>query len=64
MRPLDPLRAAWELSRLAVLTRFRLRGPYWTWRMHTAFGASTPPRGEVIRSIIEYGAWVWRMRRL
>ena len=53
----------YELARLAVLTRFRLRGPYWSWRLHTAFGRGYPPRGELIRSILAYGRWVHRMRR-
>ena len=57
VRLLDPARAAWELTRLGFISGFRFKGPYWTWRMHTAFGRGVPPRGELIRSVIEYGAW-------
>jgi hypothetical protein len=32
--------------------------------MHTAFGAGYPAsRLAVVRSVLEYGAWVHRMRR-
>lgn len=55
---------AWELLRLAVRSRFRLRGPYWAWRWHTAFGRGAPPRGELVRSVLRYGHWARRMRRL
>jgi hypothetical protein len=54
----------YQLARLAVISRFRFTGPYWTWRMHTAFGAGYPAsRWELVRSVIEYGCWVHRMRR-
>ncbi|HYF13554.1 MAG TPA: hypothetical protein VD971_00630 [Phycisphaerales bacterium] len=54
----------YELFRLAVLSRFRMRGKYWTWRMHTALGdgAGVSP-AERRRAILEYGRWVARMRR-
>jgi len=52
-----------ELLRLAALTRFRFKGPYWRWRMETAFGRGEPPRGEMLRAAIKYGAWARRMRR-
>jgi hypothetical protein len=64
VKPLDPIRAAWELARLGVLTRFRLGGAYWRWRRSTALGSWNPGRAGLIRAAIEYGAWVWRMRRL
>ena len=32
----------YELTRLAIITRLRFRGPYWTWRLHTAFGRGYP----------------------
>lgn len=63
----DTCRALLALARLGVQTRFRMRGAYWRWRMETAFGndpARMPPRSERIRSIIEYGAWVHRMRAM
>jgi hypothetical protein len=63
-RVLDFLGALYELARLAILTRFRFKGPYWTWRMHTAFGRGLPEsRRDLAASVIEYGAWVHRMRR-
>ncbi|MBX3384905.1 MAG: hypothetical protein KF864_15515 [Phycisphaeraceae bacterium] len=58
------LRAVYELLRLAVISRFRLRGPYWRWRMHTAFGRGMPTsRLALARSVFEYATWVARMRR-
>ncbi len=61
---LDSLGGAWELVRLGLITGFRLRGPYWTWRTQTAFGRGWPAsRRERIASIFEYARWVRRMRR-
>lgn len=58
------LGAVYELARLGVLTRFRFRGPYWQWRMHTAFGRGYPPsRLELVRAVLAYGRWMRRMRR-
>ena len=51
---------------LAVVTRFRLRGRYWTWRMETALGSdrSAWPRARTRRhAILSYGAWSRRLRR-
>jgi hypothetical protein len=60
----DNLLALYELARLAAISKFRMRGAYWTWRMHTAFGRGKPTsRGEYFRSVLEYGRWVHRMRR-
>lgn len=57
--------ALWNLARLAVLTRFRFGGDYWTWRMHTAFGRGTPTsRLELLAAILRYGRWMGRMRRI
>ncbi len=53
-----------ELARLACLTRFRFRGPYWSWRWHTAFGRGTPPTRELLRGLLEYARWVYTIRRL
>lgn len=55
--------ALYELGRLGVISGFRFRGPYWQWRLHTAFGKGYPSRPELIRSVLEYGRWVRRMRR-
>jgi len=67
---MGPVRAAaetlggmWELLRLGVITRFRFRGPYWQWRLHTAFGRGYPRRRELLASILEYGRWIRQMRR-
>jgi hypothetical protein len=53
-----------ELARLALASRLRLRGKYWTWRWHTAFGRGAPPRGELIWAMLRYARWAGRMRRL
>ncbi|MCA9288061.1 MAG: hypothetical protein KDA05_05720 [Phycisphaerales bacterium] len=55
---------AFELLRLATLTRFRLRGPYWSWRWHTAFGRGTPRRSELLWAMLRFGRWARRMRKL
>ena len=63
-RVLDFITALYELARLGVLTGFRFRGPYWSWRMHTAFGRGMPAtKRELVASILEYGAWAHKMRR-
>lgn len=61
---IETLGGLYELARLAVLTGFRFRGRYWQWRMHTAFGRGYPAtRMELVRSVLAYGRWVYRMRR-
>jgi hypothetical protein len=61
---LDTLGGLYELARLAVLSRFRFRGRYWSWRMHTAFGRGVPAsRTELVRAVLAYGRWMRRMRR-
>jgi hypothetical protein len=61
---LDTLGGLYQLTRLAVLSRFRFRGPYWRWRLHTAFGRGFPPsRWELLRALLAYGRWMHRMRR-
>lgn len=63
-RLIETFGGLYELARLAVLSRFRFRGDYWTWRLHTAFGRGYPAsRLELVRSILAYGRWVFRMRR-
>lgn len=55
----------WQLARLGVITRFRFKGPYWQWRMHTAFGRGMPSsRVELIRAVLAYGIWMHRMRHM
>jgi hypothetical protein len=53
-----------ELARLALVSGFRLRGKYWSWRWHTAFGRGRPPRGELIWSVLRFAHWARRMRKL
>lgn len=59
----DTLGGLWELARLGFITRFHFRGPYWSWRMHTAFGKGEPPAGDRRRSILDYARWIHRLRR-
>lgn len=62
----DTIGGLWELLRLGWITRFRFRGPYWRWRMETAFGSDVsrrPPRRQMIHAVLDYGRWVHRMRR-
>lgn len=63
MRIIEFFGGIWELARLAVVSRFRFSGGYWTWRLHTAFGRGTPPRSETIHAVLDYGRWMFRMRR-
>ncbi|MFM9997213.1 MAG: hypothetical protein ACKVU4_15600 [Phycisphaerales bacterium] len=61
---LDTLGGLWQLARLGVVTRLRFKGPYWQWRLHTAFGRGRPAtRRELVRSVLAYGRWMHRMRR-
>jgi hypothetical protein len=63
---IETLGGLWELFLLAVGSRFRVRGPYWRWRYETAFGgdpAARPPRRQRLRAMLDYGRWVYRMKR-
>jgi hypothetical protein len=61
---LDNIFALYELARLAVISRFRFGGPYWKWRLHTAFGRGYPEsRLELLRAVLAYGRWMHRIRR-
>lgn len=61
---LDTVGGLYQLARLGVLTGFRFKGDYWTWRMQTAFGRGTPEsRREMTRAILDYGRWMHRTRR-
>lgn len=66
LTPITLIQGCLGLAVLGVSTRFRLKGPYWTWRTQTAFPEGKPAggRAELIRLAIEYGAWSWRTRRL
>lgn len=57
--------ACWQLLRLLALSRFRLKGRYWAWRRQTAFGRGLPEtRSERLRTTLDYGRWIARMRNL
>jgi len=61
---ISTLGGLYELVRLGVLTRFDFGGPYWTWRLHTAFGRGYPEsRRELVRSVLQYARWIHRMRQ-
>ena len=65
-RTIETLGGLWQLARLALKTRCRLRGKYWRWRYETAFGsdpAKMPGRRERWRAMLDYGRWLHRMRR-
>lgn len=63
-RLVEFLGGLYELARLGVISRFRFRGAYWQWRLHTAFGRGYPAsRAELLRSVLEYGRWMYRTRR-
>jgi hypothetical protein len=57
------LAGLYHLARLAALSRFRFSGPYWTWRLHTAFGRGYPSRLELLRALLDYGRWMHVIRR-
>jgi hypothetical protein len=64
MRIFENIGALYELARLAALSGFRVRGPYWKWRLHTAFGRGYPAsKAELVASVLAYGRWVRRLRR-
>lgn len=70
-----PRPAAWRplwptvcgLARLGTMVArggFRLGGPYWTWRRHTAFGPWGPAdAADNRRAVLEYARWVHEFRR-
>lgn len=61
---IQTLGGLYELARLAVISKFRFKGDYWSWRLHTAFGRGYPAsRWETIRAVLAYGRWVYRVRR-
>jgi hypothetical protein len=61
---IDTAGGMYELLRLGVITRFRFKGPYWQWRLHTAFGRGYPrSKLEMVRAVVEYAKWARRQRR-
>ncbi|NUQ67792.1 MAG: hypothetical protein HUU18_05880 [Phycisphaerales bacterium] len=62
---IDTIGGVYELARLFVLSKGRLRGAYWTWRSTTAMGDGVGISPGARRAgIFEYARWVRRMRRL
>lgn len=62
---IEAVSGLWALACLALRSGFRLRGPYWHWRLHTAFGRGYPAsRAALLRSIVDYARWMHRMRAL
>lgn len=63
-RACELIGGVYQLVRLGVITRFRFKGEYWQWRLHTAFGRGYPAnKVELYKSIVEYGVWMHQMRR-
>jgi len=63
---IETISGLWHLARLAARSGFRLRGPYWRWRMETAFGTRRDERlsrADRCRAILAYARWVHRMKR-
>lgn len=60
----DTLMGIWALFRLGCATRFRFNGPYWKWRLSTAYGRGYPTsRWRLLGDVLEYGRWMHRIRR-
>lgn len=65
-RLVETIGGVWELGRIAAASRFRMRGGYWRWRDETAFGSdpsARPGAGARWRAVLDYGRWVYRMKR-
>lgn len=62
---LDVFGGLYEMLRMGVISRFKLRGEYWAWRTHTAFPDGDPPTGHSKpRLALEYFMWAHRIRKL
>lgn len=60
----ETIGGVYQLARLGLLSGFRFKGPYWQWRLHTAFGRGVPAsRRERWGAVLAYGRWMHRMRR-
>jgi hypothetical protein len=54
------------LLALAARSGLRVNSSYWRWRHETAFGSGSfprPPRMQRLRAMLDYGRWVYRMKR-
>lgn len=59
---IDTVLGLGRLAWLVMISGFKLRGPYWSWRWHTAFGAGPAPTSRTAwRAILHYARWVQRM---
>jgi len=62
---IDTACGLYELARLFVISRGRMRGAYWSWRRSTAMGdGSTLSPAQRKSAILEYARWIRRMRRM
>ncbi len=51
------------LARLGCRGALNRRNRYWQWRRETAFGPFAVTPGQRRRAVLDYGRWVFRMRR-
>ena len=67
MKMIELLGGLWALCAIALRTGFRpSRHPYWKWREETAFGTEArqqPSAAERRHVLLDFGRWVYRMRR-
>ncbi|MCL4197292.1 MAG: hypothetical protein KJZ69_07340 [Phycisphaerales bacterium] len=64
MRPiLDFCGGLVALAGLAGRGALNRRNRYWQWRRETAFGPFAVTPGQRRRAVLDYGRWVFRMRR-
>jgi hypothetical protein len=62
----ESLGGLWALLVLAIKSRFRMGNAYWRWRSETAFGHKPGQQlsgWQRFRAVMEYGRWVYRMKR-
>mgnify|MGYP006865134474 CR=1 FL=1 len=61
---IETIGGIWELLLLLVKSGMRLRGKYWRWRIITATGNEKMTITKVLKNAIDYGRWIYRMKRL
>lgn len=62
----ESIGGAMALFLLAMRSGFRLDSSYWRWRGETAFGSdprTRPPIRLRLSAMMDYGRWVYRMKR-
>ena len=65
-RIVETIGGLWCLFIMALRSGFRMNSAYWRWRMDTAFGhdlSRRPPLSQRMHAMLDYGRWVWRMKR-